>query len=230
MAWCWCNVIESKPQTVVVHLKMIRKSTKYLVIVLINLIILSGLLACWTDFVELTFNSFVRPIEFLKIIGFTFLSLIGIRIAIGYFRKRNTSIKKRIQISTLITILVSSFLYFSYSKKIYENRIQKRELRNELAMKIKPANGLAYGTKADNLTYEEYQEIIKINWFPKLQMDADSISYYYTYDGFLPDYSFNVEYNLPKNIEIDSTEFKYGEIEVDTIGNKKRISYSEYEK
>lgn len=208
---------------------MIRKSTKYLVIVLINLIILTGLLAYWTDFVELTFSSYVRPIEFLKIIGFTFLSLIGIRIAIGFFRKRNTSIKKRIQISALITILVSSFLYFNYSKKIYENRIQKRELRKVLATKIKPVNGLAYGTKADDLTFEEYQEITRIKWFPKLQKNADSISYYYTYDGFLPDYSFNVSYNLPKNIEIDSTEFKYGEIEINTIGNKKRISYSEYE-
>ncbi len=206
---------------------MIRKSIKYLIIVLINLIILTGLLAYWTDFVELTFNSWVRPIEFLKIIGFTLLSLIGIRIATVLFRKRKTSIKKRIQISALITVLVSSFLYFDYSKKIYKNRIQKRELRKELALKIEPANGLAFGTKADNLTFEQYQEITRIKWFPKLQKDADSISYYYTYDGFLPDYSFNVSYNLPKNIEIDSTEFKYGKIEIDTIGNKKRISYSE---
>jgi hypothetical protein len=208
---------------------MIRKSIKYLVIVLINLIILTGLLAYWTDFVELTFNSWVRPIEFLKIIGFTLLSLIGIRIAIGLFRKRNIPIKKRIQISALITVLVSSFLYFDYSKNIYENRIQKRKLRKELVLKIEPANGLAFGTKADNLTFEQYQEITRIKWFPKLQKNADSISYYYTYDGFLPDYSFNVSYNLPKNIEIDSTEFKYGKIEIDTIGNKKRISYSEYE-
>ncbi len=207
---------------------MIRKSIKYLVIVLINLIILTGLLAYWTDFVELTFNSFVRPIEFLKIIGFSLLSLIGIRIAIGFFRKRNSSIKNRIRISALITILISSFLYFNYSKKIYENRIQNGELRKELAMKIEPTNGLAYGTKANNLTFEEYQEITRIKWFPKLQKNADSISYYYTYDGFLPDYSFTVSYNLPKTIEIDSTEFKYGEIEIDTIGNKKRISYSEY--
>lgn len=209
---------------------MIRKSTKYIVVVFVNLIILTGLLAYWTDFVELTFNSYVRPIEFLKIIGFTILSLIGIRIAIRFFRKRNTSIKKRIQISALITILVSSFLYFNYSKKIYENRIQKRELRKELAMKIKPAKGLAYGTKANNLTFEEYQEITKIKWFPKLQKNADSISYCYTYDGFLPDYSLNVSYNLPKNIEIDSSELKYGEIEIETIKNKKRISYIEYEK
>ncbi|WP_170234471.1 hypothetical protein [Bizionia saleffrena] len=135
----------------------------------------------------------------------------------------------RIQISALITILISSFLYFNYSKNIYKNRIQKSELRKGLAMKIEPANGLAFGTKADNLTFDEYQEITRIKWFPKLQKNADSISYHYTYDGFLPDYSFNVSYNLPKNIGIDSTEFKYGKIKIDTIGNIKRISYSEYE-
>ena len=207
---------------------MIRKSIKYLVIVVINLIILTVLLAYWTDFVERTFNSMVRPIEFSKIIGFSLLSLILIRIAVGFFRKWRTPIKKRIQISTLLTILISSFLYFNYSKKIYENRILKGELRKELAMKIEPANGLAFGTKADNLTFEQYEEITRIKWFPKLQKNADSISYYYTYDGFLPDYSFSVSYSLPKNIEVDSTEFKYGKTYIDTIGNKKRISYSEY--
>nr|WP_321237494.1 hypothetical protein [uncultured Psychroserpens sp.] len=199
-----------------------------MILVLINLIILTGLLAYWTDFVELTFNSLVRPIEFLKIIGFTLLSLIGIRIAIGFFRKWKTSIKKRIQISALITIIISSFLYFNYSKKIYENRFLKRDLRKELAEKIEPANGLTHGTKANNLTFEQYQEITRIKWFPKLQENAESISYYYTYDGFLPDYSFDLSYNLPINIDIDLTEFKYGEIIVDTIGNIKRITYSEY--
>ncbi len=213
---------------------MIRKSIKYLVIVLINLIILTGLLAYWTDFVELTFNSYVRPIEFLKIIGLTLLSLIGIRIAIGYFRKENTSVKKRIRISALITFLVSSFLYFNYSKKIYENRIQKNELRKELAIKIKPANGLPFGTKADNLTYNQYNEITKINWFPKLPKNADNISYYYTYDGFLPDYSFELSYDLPIDSSVDTMESIDGDFSksrrFEIVGRKKRVTYNEGEK
>jgi hypothetical protein len=204
------------------------KSKKYLIISVINLTILTGMLAYWTDFVELSFNSLVRPIEFLKIIGFTFLSLIGMRIAVGFFRKRNTPIKKRIQTSAFLTILISSSLYFNYSKKIYENRIQNRAIRNGLALKIVSINSFANGTKADNLTFGEYQEITRIKWFPKLPKNADSISYYYIYDGFLPDYSFNVSYNLPNNVAIDSIEFKYGNIEIDTLGNKKRISYTEF--
>lgn len=79
----------------------------------------------------------------------------------------------------------------------------------------------------DNLAFEQSEEITRIKWFPKLQKNTDSISYYYTYDGFLPNYTFSLSYNLPNNVEIDSTEFEYGKIEIDTIGNKKRISYSE---
>lgn len=213
---------------------MIRKSIKYLIIVLINLIILTGLLAYWTDFVELTFNNWVRPIEFLKIIGLTLLSLIGIRIAVGIFRKKNIPIKKRIRISALITLLVSSFLYFNYSKKIYENRIQKNALRKELAMKIKPANGLAFGTRADNLTYGQYIEITKINWFPELPKNADNISYYYTYDGFLPDYSFELSYDLPIDSNVDTIELTNGDFSksrrFEIVGRKKRVTYNKGEK
>ena len=208
---------------------MIQKSIKYLIIVGINLMILTGLLAFWTDFIELSFNSWVRPIEFLKIIGITLLSLIVIRIAIGVFEKRKiNSVKKRLWISTIITFLISSYLYLNYSQKIYENRIVNNKLRNELSLKIKPVNDLTYGTKADNLTLNEYQEITKIKWFPKLQQNAKNISYYYSYDVFLPDYSFNVSYNLPIDIKVDTTNFKYGQIKIDTIKNEKRIKYSEY--
>jgi len=208
---------------------VIRKSIKYLIIALLNLLILTGLLAYWTDYVELSFNSLVRPIEFLKIIGFTLLSLIGMRIAVEFFRKRNTSIKNRIRISTLLTILISSLLYFNYSKMIIKNRIQNGKLRTELAKKIKPVNGLAYGTKADNLTFIEYEEISKINWFPKLNKKADSISYFYNYDGFLPDYSFKLSYVIPTKIKIDTTKFKHGKYSIKINGNTKRITYSEYE-
>ena len=38
---------------------------------LVNLAILSILLALWTDDVELTFNPFVRPLEFLKILVYS---------------------------------------------------------------------------------------------------------------------------------------------------------------
>lgn len=209
---------------------MLKKSIKYLIIALLNLILLTILLAIWTDEIELTFNLGVRPIEFLKIIGITLLALIIMRIAVEIlFRKfKIHSIKKKIGIASLITLLVSSALYYNYLEEINENRIQNKALRNRIALKIMNSKGLAYGTRASNLTYEEYQEISNINWFPKIQKEADSISYYYTYDGFLPDYSFGLSYNLPNDIKIDSSELKYGTIKILPLGLKKRVSYSEY--
>ena len=75
---------------------MLRKSLKYLLIVTVNLTVLTALLAFWTDKLELTFNDLVRPLEFLKILGFTALSLIGIRILVFYFRKKQMKNKKRL--------------------------------------------------------------------------------------------------------------------------------------
>lgn len=96
---------------------MIRKSTKYLLIVFTNLLLLLGLLVVWTDFIELTFNNGVRLIELLKIIGVSFLSLLGIRIVIVIFRKRNTALKHRIRTAITLTFLISSFLFVSYTQK-----------------------------------------------------------------------------------------------------------------
>lgn len=114
-------------------------------------------------------------------------------------------------------------------KKTYNNRIQNGDLRKELIKKIKPANELAFGTKAANLTYKEYNEIAKTINFPRLQKNADSISYSYSYDGFLPDYSFSLSFQLAKGTKIDTTELSYGTIAVDTIANTVHVFYSEYQ-
>jgi len=112
---------------------------------------------------------------------------------------------------------------------IYENRIKNRELRNGLALKIKKNQEYPYGSEAENLTFVEYREISKVNWFPKLQKNADSIFYSYSYDGFLPDYTFELSFTIPKTVKVDTTELKYGEYNVEIIGTKKRVNYFEYE-
>jgi len=211
---------------------MFKKSIKYLVISFVNLIILTIMLAYWTDKVELTFNNFVRPIEFLKIIGFTILSLIIISISIPIYSKyRINSIKKRVVISSIITILISSYLYINYSSKIIQNRFVNNEIRLGVSKKIKSLNKLSFGTKSEKLTNEEYNEITNINWFPKLTKSAKNISYSYTYDGFLPDYSFTLNYDLPKNINVDTINVKDGNFskscQFKIIGNTKRVEYYE---
>ncbi len=214
---------------------MLRKSLKYLLIVTVNLTVLTALLAFWTDKLELTFNDLVRPLEFLKILGFTALSLIGIRILVFYFRKKNIQVTRtKLKSAIVLTMLVSSYLYVDYSIKFVKNVIVNRQFRSAIANKIKPANGLANGTTAKNLTIKEYQFITGMNWFPKLPIEATNIMYNYQYDGFLPDYSFSLTYDLPKEMKVDSINYTNGDFSkyqsFEIIDNKKRVTYEEYER
>ena len=88
-------------------------------------------------------------------------------------------------------------------------------------------------TTGENLTFKEYETITKIYWFPKLPVEAENINYTYSYDGFLPDYSFELIYDLPQQMKVDTIKYQNGDFSknqsVEIIGNKKRVSYSEYE-
>jgi hypothetical protein len=213
---------------------MIKKSLKYLTVAFINVIVLTVLLAFWTDRLELTFNDLVRPREFLKIVGFTMVSLISMRILVSYFRQRNITVtNSKIKIAALLTFLISSYLYIDYTTKLINNVMLNGQFRNQIADKIKHSNVLANGTKAESLTIKEYQQITKLYWFPKLPSEASNISYTYGYDGFLPDYLFTVTYDLPAQIMVDTMNIKKGDFSkyqsFVTIDNIKRVTYSEGE-
>ncbi|MEO8150712.1 MAG: hypothetical protein ABI723_23975 [Bacteroidia bacterium] len=216
---------------------MRKKSFKYLTIAAINLTILTGLLALWTDKLELTFHDLVRPIEFLKIIGFSIASLVGMRILVNYFRKRNiTKTSSKIKIAALLTFLISSYLYIEYTSKFISNAIINRQFRNQIADKIKPTKYLAYGSTAENLSIKEYQEIVRMAGFIKLPNEASNIKYLFSYDGFLPDHIFTLTYDLPKEIKTDTFNYqsKDGQFTssqiCEIIGDKKRITYNESER
>lgn len=106
-----------------------------------------------------------------------------------------------------------------------------KDIRSAAAPKIKKSDWF-YGTKAKGLTYDEYQEIRNENWFPNVPQQASNIDYYYEYEGFLPDYSFNLDYDLPKNMDVKTINHYQGEFSktqsYTLIANKKRVSYSEY--
>ena len=208
---------------------MIRKSIKYLIIVTVNLLILTVLLWFWTDSIEITFNDWVRPVEFIKLLGITLISIVAIRISISIYRKLEINSKnKKLILSALLTVLISSYFYIDYSRKIYQNKFQNLEVRKNLERKIEPMDEGPLGTKAEDLTFEEYKEISKTNWFPKIQKEARNINYSYSYDGFLPDYSLEIRYDIPLNSKIDSSTMEYGKIHIDTIKDLKRITYNEY--
>lgn len=212
---------------------MIKKSLKYLAIIFVNLLILTILLAIWTDKFELEFNDLVRPLEFLKLIGISLLGLILLRFAVSIFRRlKISSVKRKVRISIFLIFIISIYFYVDYGTKIYINRIANNELRNGIIKKIKSLEtGLTYGNKAENLTGKEYAEITKIKWFPKLPKDAKNISYSYDYDGFLTDYDFSVSYDLPIHFKVDTMTYENETFSksrrFEIIGNKKRVTYSE---
>ena len=206
---------------------------KYLIIVFVNLILLTILLTIWTDKLELQFNDSVRPIEFLKLIGITILGIAILGNVVSAFRKlKIKSVKRKIRISTILILLISSYFYVDYSMKIYTNRFINGELRNGIMKKISPVkNGLGMGTRGENLTEKEYSEITKINWFQKTPKNAENISFEYDYESFLSDYSFSLKYYLPKETNVKTLDYvndtfsKKQNFEI--IGNRIRVSYHE---
>ncbi|PJJ08919.1 hypothetical protein CLU83_2230 [Flavobacterium sp. 1] len=207
---------------------------RYLALIFINALILLVFLNISVDKLETVLDGSIIEIEIFKIIGFTILSLIGIRILISYFRwKKINSKSTKQKISALLIFTICFILYFNYSQKFIENRIVNITLRRQLSQKIKFINGSESETKAENLTFEEYQLIIKTKWFPKISKEAKNISYYYWYDGFLPDHSFTLKYNVPKNIKIKPFDITDGDFtqsqKVEMLKTSKNVEYSENE-
>lgn len=212
--------------------KIISKSVKYLIVSLVNLFILSILLALWTDDLEMTFHPLVRPVEFLKILFFSFLSLIIVRIYSLYLRKKCISKPgTKIKGAVILTVLVSSYLYIDYIRRFASNALTNGAFRDQLAEKIRPSNTLANGTKASGLNLKEYQMIAALTGFPPLPPTAHNIRYEYAYDGFLPDYSLDLVYDVSLETPVVTydrrTERFQDSQSVRVIGTIKRVTHSE---
>lgn len=133
-----------------------------------------------------------------------FLSLIGMRVLVGWINKKHEHdlLRKKVKYSILLTLIISAYFYVSYSMKVYDRLFDER--RANVIAKIEPAHMLAYGTKADSLTYQEYTLLMEVTgWFPELPPSSTNISYLYVYDGFLPDYTFRLTYEVPMEEEVE---------------------------
>ncbi|MDI3319301.1 hypothetical protein [Pinibacter soli] len=183
---------------------MLKKSLKYLLIILINFLILNLLLLWWTDDIELI-TGWARPVEFLKLSGFSLLACVLLRLLVVYFRRKNIQpVSKRLKIAAIVTILLSSYFYVHYFSKIRTNRFLNGQVRDSAAKKVRLSSKMVSGYKADNLTIQEYNELIKATWFPSLPKEATAIQLSYDYYIFPPDYVFSLSYDLPPTIKIDT--------------------------
>ena len=91
--------------------------------------------------------------------------------------------------------------------------------RMKLCEKISDANYSAYGTTAKELTFKEYNQIRNLIYLPSILDKSYDISYLYSYDGFLPDYTLQISYKLPKEIKVEA----YNKEEGYDFGEGRRI-------
>lgn len=210
---------------------MFQKSLKYFLIAGANMFLLTLLLALWADKLVLSFNLYIQQFEFLKIILFTVLTLIALRLQVSWFRKKQIfERQEKIKYSVLLTLLVSSYLYIPYLYKVSENCITHGSTRRHIAERMSDSS---LQVKIDSLNYEAYQEIVKTKNFPEIPESASNISVKYYEDGFLPDFNIQVQYEVPLTENIKEEIYKSGQYSKGTTvkikGNKKIVNYSESE-
>lgn len=184
---------------------MIRKSLKYILLIFINAMILTGLLFLWTDKYELVFNSSIRQWQLIQLLGLGFIALLGIKLLIYFFDKKKVFNKqKRIRYASILILVLYSYHYVFYSYKIIDVRLINSSIRKEIKQKIIKSEHETNVVVCKDLKYHEYKYIEKNNGYPVLPLKADSISIDYWYEGFLPDYHFNLTYYVPKGVDIDT--------------------------
>lgn len=209
-----------------------RRSFKYILIAGINALILLALYRLSIDELVRAFNPFSTIEAFLVISGIFFMSLLGMRILVGWLKKKgDTDLrKKKLRYSMFLTLLISVYFYGDYFLRVYDRFFDER--REAVMAKIKPAEMLAYGTKAETLTYEEYSLLRQVTgWFPELPFHATNIAYVYSYDGFLPDYQFDLVYEVPLDEAVEIIDFENGSFDQsrtsEVENGRKVVTYSE---
>lgn len=212
-------------------LSMLKRSLKYLLIAGSNAVVLALMLVLWADDVALKINPNIRLREAVQILGLTALILVGMLVLVrGLIKQhREGTAKKKIRYSVVLTLVSLSFFYSQYTVHSF-NRLFN-PARASLSEKMEAGTGLAYGTTAAGLSFEEYSILSDMVWFPAVPKRATEISYSHDYDGFLPDYSFSLAYTVPQTEYIKEMDYRDGRdwktCSVEIIGDKQQVLYTE---
>jgi len=217
-------------------MKILRKLAYLLVITDISFFNFLLWKATKGDCLENKILDFLGLQDFIILIGLTFLSLIFVYFILNYcieIRKIENTIKKKLRITAIVVFILFSYKTAQFSYRLITIDYENIKFREEICEKIKPQ--IMEGSRAENLTFKEYNEICKISgWFISISPSATNISYSYSNDGFLPDYKFELKYRVPVNVDIeliDKTNGQFGQKQsFEVIGNYKIVEYYEYNK
>lgn len=209
---------------------MLRKSVKYVLIASVNVCLLLVLSVRGTGDLRLVGDS-SRLAELMEMFFLFCGTLIAMRIMVGTIRKKSIALswKRKARYAVLLTLLISGYYYLSYGVNIHDR--YTNAVRQSLASKIESLKMLDYGSKAEALTYTEYEVLRRWKNFSEISSLAENISYKYSYDGFLPDYIFQLNYEVPLDVEIETinqaqVQFSRSQ-NFEIVGNRKVVSYSE---
>lgn len=209
---------------------MLRKSVKYVLIASVNVCLLLVLSVRGTGDLRLVGDS-SRLAELMEVFFLFCGTLIAMRIMVGTIRKKSIALswKRKARYAVLLTLLISGYYYLSYGVNIHDR--YTNAVRQSLASKIESLKMLDYGSKAEALTYTEYEVLRRWKNFSEISSLAENISYKYSYDGFLPDYIFQLNYEVPLDVEIETinqaqVQFSRSQ-NFEIVGNRKVVSYSE---
>ena len=213
-----------------------KKSIKYILVVL-TFIILNFLFwkigdDCLSNKINDKSNESV--LTNLIFIGVFTLIMIGIaRWIIGFLKFVPKTRKSKLTLGIIIALIIFGNTTVFNIKNIASRILSDKNERTILCEKIKDANYLAYGTTAEELTIKEYNQIRNLIYLPSISDKSYDISYLYSYDGFLPDYTLQISYKLPKEIKVEvynkEEGYDFGEgRRIEEFDNYNLVHYSEY--
>jgi len=191
-----------------------KRSLKYILVILVNFTVLWGLSKLWIDPFELAFNEGVEFYEIAKIIGFSILSLFALFILTRVLRKKQVkSLKRKLAFSTVLTFSIYSYLYVDYFVKIINNHIVNNDLRTELLQKVAiydlRGTAFLYTPKLNNAGYKQFRRSLDL---PRLNRNAFDIEVNYRRSGLLShEFLKEVKYSIPRNVELKELEYQGNE-------------------
>ena len=209
--------------------------TLHLLLISAHAVILYFIAKIWIDKFELKISPHKIDSQLYIIFVFSCVVVILFLVKRIVQRKKQQNILQRLKISAVLALIVFSWLYFDSTARIISHRILNQNIRAELLDKTFIGNlGRTTFINAKDLSYREYKQFARPLKLPKLNKRAYNI----TFDcdvtrNLAGEYSTNIEYNLPSNIEVkefkyqgDKKDYKKHQI-VEQFGEVQRVSFVE---
>lgn len=189
-----------------------RFPSKYTWFALLNFIVLSVLFFAGLDEIDWAIGLYIGHEAFHAFV-YVCAWLVATIILRIMFRKRVNGFTKgqKWQHLVILFVVASGYLHMRYAYHLIQRKTDIN--RVGLLNKWEPSPSYPLGARADSLTYGEYLVLEKQMWFPHISEKSKNISFSYYYDGFLPDYSLRISYDVPLSVAVSSFNHDRGQNE-----------------